>query len=106
MKIKRWSVDDQYLEFDTGDMITFSHVQDCCEFNFADFDQIDDLARHWEFEYPLTFEKVNECGFRFGNRGRMVFVPCYSSQNGYYNSCLDIEFNGELVIEFDDLEII
>ena len=105
MKIKKYSTDDEYLEFDTGDRITFSHYQDCCEINYADFDQIDDLARHWDFKAPLIFEKVDGCGFRFGNIGRMVFVPCYSAQNGYYSSDLDIEFNGETVLELEDLPI-
>ena len=28
----------------------------------------------------------------------MFFVPCYSFQNGYYSSDVDIELNGEVVL--------
>ena len=94
MKIK--TVCEDYIEFDTGDKITFDHEQDCCERNFADFMSIDDLALLWEFEKPLIFEAIERAGFRFGNPGKMVFVPCYSYQNGYYTEEIDIYFNDEL----------
>ena len=42
MKIKR--VDDFEIVFDDGQEITFDHYQDCCEANYAAFDEIDDLA--------------------------------------------------------------
>ncbi len=99
MKIK--TVCEDYIEFDTGDKITFDHEPDCCEINFADFMSIDDLAMCWEFEKPLKFEAIERAGFRFGNPGRMVFVPCYSYQNGYYTEEIDIYFNGELQKLFD-----
>jgi hypothetical protein len=28
----------------------------------------------------------------------MVFVPCYSEQNGYYSCDVDIYYNGDLVL--------
>lgn len=34
-------------------------------------------------EEPIYFEEVLHAGFRFGNHGKMYFVPCYSEQNGY-----------------------
>ena len=85
MKIKE--VNTNYILFDNGSRITFDHEQDCCETNYADFEQLEDLALEYEFENDLIFEVVPENGFRFGSKGTpMFFIPCYSDQNGYYSS--------------------
>ena len=93
-------VSDLQIKFDNGDSITFNHMQDCCEDNFADFNQLDDVAKATEFDAPIVFEDC-EYGFRFGNVGKMFFVPCYSEQNGYYTYKLDIYYNGEKVLNID-----
>ena len=80
------------ITFDNGNRIWFDHKQDCCEHNYADFKQIDDLALEQEFDEDLKFESCPNSGFRFGNEGRMVFVPCYSSQNGYYSTWINIYY--------------
>lgn len=49
----------------------------------------------------LLFEAVDEAGFRFGNEGNMFFVPCYSEQNGYYSTDLQIFYNGEEVLSLN-----
>jgi hypothetical protein len=97
-KIKIVRAEQEYLEFSDGSKITSEHKADCCEYNYADFTAIDDLAREWEFEHPILFEE-SEYGFRFGNENKTVFVPCYSEQNGYYSYSVDIYFNGEPVFE-------
>lgn len=102
MKIKE--ITSEYINFDNGEEITFFHGQDCCEDNYADFEQLDDIARVAEFSTPLKFEKVDNAGFRFGDEHKMFFVPCYSDQNGYYSSDLQIYYNGDLVVDLDDLE--
>ena len=106
-KIRKYSTDEQILHFTNGMAITTFHSQDCCEWNYADFDQIDDIAQGWDFDMEnLVFEKVYG-GFRFGNLpSKMVFVPCYSDQNGYYSNDIHIELNGFDVLYIDDLEII
>ena len=105
MKIRE--IQDEQIIFDNGETIGFQHYADCCEWNYADFNQLDDIARNATFTSPLTFVKVEESGFRFGNQpNRMFFVPCYSEQNGYYSSDLTILYNGKEIIEFEDLEII
>lgn len=99
MRIKE--ITDEKLIFDNGMTISFYHEQDCCEYNYADFKQIDDLARAEEFDpNNLVFEE-SDYGFLFGNKsGRMYFVPCYSEQNGYYSCDINILFNGKCVIEY------
>lgn len=92
------NVTDDEIEFNDGEYyITWSHDQDCCERTYADFLQLDDLAIGYEFKGELFFEKVFG-GFRFGDSRFMFFVPCYSCQNGYYSSDVDIYFCNEHVL--------
>jgi hypothetical protein len=91
MKIKE--VTSEYIKFDNGNEITFGHCQNCCEWNYADFKQVDDIARATDFDPNLKFEVVENSGFRFGNEGKMFFVPCYSEQNGYYSNDVEIYYN-------------
>ena len=90
-------IDDTSIIFDEGSMITFDHERDCCEWNYADFKQLDDLGRGYDFEPDLKFEEC-KYGFRFGDSRRMFFVPCYSEQNGYYTDEVDIYLNGKCVL--------
>lgn len=95
MKIKK--ITNEYILFDNGSKITFDHYQDCCEYNYADFEQLEDTGiEQEEFREPLIFESVDS-GFRFGNKGKMYFVPCYSDQNGWYTTEVDIYYNGKCV---------
>ncbi len=86
------NITNEEILFSDNSRITFDHYQDCCEWNYADFEQLDDLARCYKFQKPLKFEAVNGCGFRFGDTRRMFFVPCYSVQNGYYTDRIDIYY--------------
>lgn len=97
MKIVK--TDENFLEFDNGSRIAGTHEADCCEYNYADFDTLDDIARNTEFTEPLDFEFVEDEGFRFGNKPlKMFFVPCYSEQNGYYSNEITILYNGKFVL--------
>lgn len=84
--------------FTNGDTIHHDHNQDCCENNYADFEQIDDLAKQYEFQGELIFEKTENTGFRFGDKRCMFYVPCYSEQNGYYSN--------EVIIYLNDKEVL
>ena len=92
---------EEAIVFSDGSRITFDHEQDCCEWNWADFEQLDDLGRNYKFQTPLYFEAIDEAGFRFGDAYRKFFIPCYSDQNGYYTSKIDIYYNNEKVLSFD-----
>ena len=91
-------INDNHILFDNGDEIGFDHDQDCCECNYADFEQLDDLGRNHVFNEPIVFEAVPEKGFRFGNPDAMFFVLCYSEQNGYYSLDVDIYYKGNRVL--------
>ena len=48
MKIKIF--ERGYLEFDNGSYISSEHSPDCCEYNYADFTQLDDIAIETDFK--------------------------------------------------------
>lgn len=104
-KAKIKEITEERILFTNGAEITFDHDQDCCEWNYADFHQLDDIARIETFSFPLSFEAVDGAGFRFGNQPyKMYFVPCYSEQNGYYTDEIDIYFNGHEMLHFNCYE--
>lgn len=109
-KAKIKEITEERILFTNGAEITFDHDQDCCEWNYADFNQLDDIARKETFSFPLSFEAVDGAGFRFGNQPyKMYFIPCYSEQNGYYTDKIDIYLNGRKIISgltCDDRDII
>ena len=94
-------INEDHILFDNGNEITFCHYADCCEWNYADFAQLDDIARLHDFDTQLQFEAVDGSGFRFGDNQAMFFVPCYSEQDGYYSSDVDIYYNGNAVLNVE-----
>ena len=42
-------ITEDSIEFDNGKDISFDHYQECCEINYADFEQLDSLAREVDF---------------------------------------------------------
>jgi hypothetical protein len=95
MRIKE--ITRERITFDNGNYITYDHNRDCCERNYADFNYLQDEPCIMIYDFPeeLEFELVNKYGFRFGNEYRKFLVPCYSEQNGYYSSDIDIYYNTE-----------
>lgn len=101
------TVNDEMILFSDGSKIEFDHRPDCCENNYADFSQLDDIARVTDFDTSnMIFEAVPNSGFRFGNAGKMFFVPCYSEQYGFYSDIIDIFYNDDLVLSFNCKEIL
>lgn len=96
MKIKEVTEDE--IVFDNEMTISFEHENECCEWNYADFKQIEPLAMGYEFDEELIFEDA-DYGFRFGDKNQMFFIPCYSDQTGWYSPYVDIYFNDELVLK-------
>ena len=103
MKIKE--VTDEHILFDNGNTITFEHDRDCCEENFADFMILKENNVNYGFDFDdeLTFEFIDEMGFRFGSEDsygvtHWIFIPCYSVQNGYYSNDINILYNGKQVL--------
>ena len=98
MKIK--NVTDSAIIFDNGNMITYNHIQECCEDNYADFSILDENNINYSFDFneDLSFKLIDGSGFMFGsadehNNMHWIFIPCYSCQNGYYTSEIDIYYS-------------
>lgn len=89
-------VTEEYIKFDDNTYIVFNHDVECRENNYADFEQLDDLARDYTFKGSIKFEEVPNSGFRFGDDRRMFFVPCYTEQNGWYTNIVNIYWQSEL----------
>ena len=96
--IKIIGYDDEAISFSDGSSITFDHEQDCCEYNYADFNVLD------VFYHGETFKDYhilpNEDGFilvleKTPYEWMKIFIPCYSEQNGYYTNQLDIYINNK-----------
>lgn len=97
MKIEE--ITETKIIFSNGNEIRYDHEQDCCEHNYADFDIIEhDIYIDYDFSENLEFVFVDHLGFVFGSDGHKIFVPCYSEQNGYYTTEIDIYYNDKLVL--------
>jgi hypothetical protein len=99
MRVK--TVDDNLIEFDNGYTISVSDDNDSTNdvYNYADFKSIEDEIMDIEFPKNLKFEYCEKYGFRFGFGIFMIFVPCYSVQNGYYDSNVTVFYNDKKVLD-------
>ena len=101
--IKLTKFDDEMIYFSDGSTISYSHNQNCCECNYADFSVLENykdlLDKEWnEFTVGpidgmgimLTLIGNNEFGIPITPG---ILIPCYSEQNGYYSTNLDIAVN-------------
>lgn len=96
-------VNEHMILFDEASVIYYTHDQECCEHNYADFESIEPLAYRHNFKF-IKFEYAVG-GFRFGDNNYMVYIPCYSEQNGYYTTEISICHNGKYVLTFYAQEI-
>lgn len=108
-KCRLLRIEDDRLVFDGGHCLSFDHEQDCCENNYADFSVFDDYVwKFFIFEDSLELEFVQGYGFVLNGYvdalfsstpcSWPVFVPCYSDQNGYYTTDIDIYFDGNKIL--------
>lgn len=98
MKIKRWN--DETIEFSDGSSIAYDHEQDCCEYNYADFSVLEIMYDGEEFdEYRIEFVEYgfNLVLFDEGTTWPKlrIYIPFYSSQNGYYSTDCDLIVKGK-----------
>lgn len=98
MKIKQ--VTETEIIFDNGNVITYFHDPDCCEMNWADFSVLNknNIYYDHDFDTDLQFKFIDEGGFTFGDETAKIFIPCYSDQNGWYSTDIEILYNGERVL--------
>lgn len=98
------TIGGDYIEFDDGTTIEFTHDQDCCEHNYADLEALDDTG-FAESKFILIVAEVVDCGVRLNQ----YFIPCYSAQNGYYSNGVDmtVRKGGKILFELGiDAEVL
>lgn len=95
----RW-FEESVLRFSDGSYILADHIPECCECNYADFTVLETMPDVLGLEFDSVSIKEPEDkqagGFiirlenatPFGHRN--VFVPCYSLQNGYYSTTVEV----------------
>lgn len=102
--ITGWS--DKEIRFSDGSKITHSHSRDCCETNYPDFSVLEVFYHGEEFR-DYYIEPVKDAGFNLcmtqGAIGsyrapEKIFIPCYSIQNGFYSTNLNIEIVDKKVV--------
>lgn len=102
------SYNDERIEFTDGTTISYCHIPDCCEHNYADFSALDSYVDTYlrdEYEsfdilpidgigFVLSLKRINKYDIPVT---RNILIPCYSEQNGYYSTGLTIlvDNNGE-----------
>ena len=93
-------IDDNLIEFDNGNRISTVGDDDGYGevYTYADFKQIEDEIKDIDFPESINFETCGDYGFRFGFGNFMIFVPCYSVQNGFYSCNLDVVYKNEIVL--------
>lgn len=79
---------DDHVEFDNGLVLSIDHDQDCCEYNYLDFEQLH-VGREFsdmtagEFVDTIT---MKEDGFSIkDSQGIPAWVQARSLQNGFYS---------------------
>jgi len=73
------------IKFKNGYLAT-QHCQDCCEIVYAGWEALADTT----FNYDIDIKDIQVEQMDFGFRINDYFIPCYNSQNGYYDSSLQL----------------
>lgn len=63
------------------------YYQGCCEYNYIDGGGLEDTLITEMRSNKLLIEFIDEYGIRINSNG----IPCYSVQNGYYSSEIQLE---------------
>lgn len=79
---------------------TYEHEPDCCEVNWADFSVLEVFYKNEEFDryevapvdggFVLKLISNHGGAFDYEFTKLGIYIPCYSDQNGYYSSDVDI----------------
>lgn len=105
------SVDNEEITFDTGHRLYSDHVSDCCESHWLcmnDLTVSDFEGMNFDLSRDDFFERVEDYGIRLlSTDGRVVPVPGYGNNNGYYSADLTLvidDADGKTVHRIDITE--
>ena len=81
------------LKFDNGLILESNHMQECCEYNYLDFEQLPvgtELPTMTAKEFAKAI-KIKEDGFSIKDvHGIPKWVQARSDQNGFYSDEVDL----------------
>lgn len=85
-------VNEDYLKFDNGVVLTSAHESDCCEEHYLSFQDLSlEDFEGLEFNLNDFFEKIEDYGIALkSTNGWLVRIPGYGCNNGYYSANLTL----------------
>ena len=106
--LKAVKIENDELVFNDGTRLLSNHDQDCCEWHYLDFANLD-ISDFDGLEFDLTddnfFNRVEDYGIELKPiKGHVVRVPGYGSNNGYYSSNIDLviaDANGNTIKSYN-----
>ena len=106
--LKVVKIENGELVFENGTRLLSNHDQDCCEWHYLDFADLD-VSDFDGLEFDLTndnfFNRIEDYGIELKPiKGHSVKVPGYGSNNGYYGSDIDLiiaDINSKTVKSYD-----
>lgn len=85
--------EEGHLKFDNGLILESNHRQECCEYNYLDFEQLPvgtELPTMTAKEFAEAI-KIGDDGFSIKDiHGIPKWVQARSEQNGYYSEGVDL----------------
>ena len=98
-------IKEEGIEFDNGFLLTHDHWQDCCEYVYADWKNMQVLTNVFENSFDISSLEFDETkklkeyievkesiGFTIeSNNGIKLLVRCYDVQNGFYSNNLTLQ---------------
>ena len=110
-KIDSLKIEDRGFEITYGETTTkinTHHECDCCEDAWGDFDAMNSYKEKIAGDKveSLILNGVEGMGFLLHFKesygGEKIFIPCYSSNNGYYSDNLSLQIKtGETITSID-----
>ena len=92
--LKVVKIESEKITFDDGTTLYSYHDQDCCEYHYLSFNDLD-LRDFEDLTFDLTndnfFNKIEGYGIELiPIKGFSIKVPGYGSNNGYYSTNLTL----------------
>lgn len=84
-KFKVKSITEDHVFFENGYVLGHEHYPECCEYNYADFTSLNDTVFEDTVWDEISLQSDEDTVLVNG-----YVVNCYSVQNGYYTTAVDI----------------
>lgn len=106
--LKVVKIENKGLVFNDGTQLFSEHEQDCCEWHYLDFSDLN-LSDFDGLEFNLIgddfFNRIEDYGIELKPiNGHSVRVPGYGMNNGYYSSYIDlviVDANNKTIKSYD-----